>query len=145
MNFDPGTVDTVFESTTGNQMVVISDMRVWSLCEHHLLPFSCTLTVAYRSQESLLGLSKFARVAHRYAHRLQVQERLVSEIASEIERLTGSADVAVVGRGEHLCMTMRGIKTPALMTSTVFRGVFEKDSCERSQLLALLAGARPAA
>jgi GTP cyclohydrolase I len=139
IDYDPGNVETLFESVTLNQTVVISDIQVWSLCEHHLLPFNCSLTLAYRSQGSLLGLSKFARIAHKHAHRLQVQERLVADIAADIEKITGSADVAVIGRGEHLCMTMRGIKTSALMTSAVFRGVFEKDGCERSELFSLLA------
>lgn len=141
INYDPGTVETLFESMTSNQTVVISDIQVWSLCEHHLLPFNCSLSIAYRSQGSLLGLSKFARIAHKHAHKLQLQERLVADIASDIEKVTGSPDVAVIGRGEHLCMTMRGIKTSALMTSAVFRGAFEKDGCERSELFSLLPSA----
>ncbi|MFC0599009.1 GTP cyclohydrolase I [Streptomyces palmae] len=136
--YEPGTIETLFETTSSGQMVVVSDIRVWSLCEHHLLPFNCSLTIAYRSAKHLLGLSKFARIAHRHAHALQVQERLVSGIADEVMRITEAPDVAVIGRGEHLCMTMRGIKTSALMTSTAFHGVFEEDSTARSELLALI-------
>ncbi|MFD6156439.1 GTP cyclohydrolase I [Nocardia sp. NPDC060256] len=135
--YDPGSIETLFEGFTDNQLVFVSDIRVWSLCEHHLLPFNCTLSIAYRSDKRLLGLSKFARIAHKHAHKLQVQERLVSDVAAEISAVTGSADVAVIGRGEHLCMTMRGIRTGAQMTSAFFSGVFETDGPERSQLLAL--------
>ncbi|SDT77297.1 GTP cyclohydrolase I [Streptomyces sp. TLI_053] len=136
--YDPGSLDTVFSSVAGNQTVMVSGMRVWSLCEHHLLPFNCDIQVAYRARNSLLGLSKFARIAHKHAHKLQVQERLVADIAAEISEITGSPDVAVIGRGEHLCMTMRGIKTGARMTSAVFQGVFRENSFERTELLSLM-------
>ncbi|MEV7816139.1 GTP cyclohydrolase I [Streptomyces flaveolus] len=138
IDYDPGTIDTLFETTTTSQMVVVSDIRVWSLCEHHLLPFNCSVSIAYRPVHKLLGLSKFARVAHRQAHRLQVQERLVADIAREVTAITGAEDVAVIGKGEHLCMTMRGIRTSAEMTSTAYLGAFEGDSALRGELLALL-------
>lgn len=140
IDYEPGTVETLFESSTTGQLVIVSDIQVWSLCEHHLLPFSCSVTIAYRPVGDLLGLSKFARVAHRHAHKLQVQERLVADIASDITRITGAPDVAVIARGEHLCMTMRGIKASALMTSTAFRGAFGEDSVLRGEVLSL---ARP--
>ena len=137
-NYSPGTISTVFETASTGQLVVVSGIDVWSLCEHHLLPFSCSLTVAYRTTDKLLGLSKFARIAHKHAHRLQVQERLVADIAREIYEITGSPDVAVIGTGEHLCMTMRGIKTPATMTSSAMNGAFGEDGSLRSQLFAHL-------
>lgn len=140
VDYDPGTISTLFETTTSNQMVTVSDMEVWSLCEHHLLPFRCSITVSYRPTGSLLGLSKFARIAHHHAHRLQVQERLVNDIAQDVRAITGSPDVAVVAHGEHLCMTMRGIKTSAHMTSTAYLGAFGDDSQLRAELFAL---ARP--
>jgi len=140
-NFDPGRVDTLFETTTRGQLVIVSGIEVWSLCEHHLLPFNCSLTIAYRSTKQLLGLSKFARIAHQHAHRLQVQERLVADIAADIARITGSDDVAVIGHGEHLCMTMRGVRTSARMTSTSFQGVFAEESGARSELLSLVRSA----
>ncbi|MEU4921246.1 GTP cyclohydrolase I [Streptomyces parvus] len=140
VDYDAGNLDTVFSSVASNQTVMVSGMRVWSLCEHHLLPFNCDLQVAYRAHDSLLGLSKFARIAHKHAHKLQVQERLVADIAAEIEEITKSPDVAVIGRGEHLCMTMRGIKTGAQMTSAVFQGVFRENSFERTELLNLMNG-----
>jgi GTP cyclohydrolase I len=118
-------------------MVTVSDIEVWSLCEHHLLPFRCSITISYRPAGMLLGLSKFARIAHRHAHRLQVQERLVSDIAADVCAITGSPDVAVLARGEHLCMTMRGIKTSAHMTSTAYLGAFDSDAELRAELFAL--------
>ncbi|HWO64876.1 MAG TPA: GTP cyclohydrolase I [Umezawaea sp.] len=140
VDYHPGTVETLFESTTTSQLVIVSDIRVWSLCEHHLLPFNASVTIAYRPTGHLLGLSKFARVAHRHAHKLQVQERLVADIAHDITTITGTPDVAVIARGEHLCMTMRGIKASALMTSTAYHGAFATDSALRGELLSL---ARP--
>ena len=137
VNYDPGSVSTLFESAAVGQLVTVADMEVWSLCEHHLLPFRCVVTVSYRPLGRLLGLSKFARIAHGRAHRLQVQERLVSDIARDVVEVTGSPDVAVVARGEHLCMTMRGIRTSAFMTSTAYLGAFEKDGELRAELLAL--------
>lgn len=137
VDYDPGAISTLFETTTSNQMVTVSDMEVWSLCEHHLLPFRCSITISYRPTGGLLGLSKFARIAHRHAHRLQVQERLVSDIAWDICAITGSPDVAVLARGEHLCMTMRGIKTSAHMTSTVYLGAFENEPALRTEFFAL--------
>ncbi|MFF3914213.1 GTP cyclohydrolase I [Streptomyces sp. NPDC001852] len=137
-NYDPGSLGTLFESIGTSQLVVVSGIQVWSLCEHHLLPFNCSVTIAYRPTGQLLGLSKFARVAHQYAHRLQVQERLVDQIAMEISTLSGAPDVAVVAKGEHLCMSMRGIKAPAQMTSTAYRGDFSTDPGLRGELFDLL-------
>jgi GTP cyclohydrolase IA len=138
IDYEPGVIETLFKSTTSSQLVIVSDIRVWSLCEHHLLPFNCAVTIAYRPAGDLLGLSKFARVAHRHAHKLQVQERLVADIAHDISRITGAPDVAVIARGEHLCMTMRGIKASAQMTSTEFRGAFGEDVALRNEVLSLI-------
>ncbi|MDT8912001.1 GTP cyclohydrolase I [Amycolatopsis sp. PS_44_ISF1] len=138
IDYEPGSLDTLFESIGTSQLVVVSDIQVWSLCEHHLLPFRCSVTIAYRPTGKLLGLSKFARVAHQYAHRLQVQERLVDQIALEISTLSGTSDVAVIAKGEHLCMTMRGVKAPAQMTSTAYRGQFGTDPQLRGELFDLI-------
>ncbi|GHG93743.1 GTP cyclohydrolase 1 [Streptomyces lanatus] len=134
--YEPGSVDTLFETTASGNLVAVSGISVWSLCEHHLLPFSCRVTIGYLPQEKMLGLSKFARIAHQHAHKLQSQEQLSQQIADDVERLTGSGDVAVIGRGEHLCMAMRGIRTPATMTTAVWRGAL-KDSALRGELIAL--------
>lgn len=137
VEYDPGSTNTTFETEVVDQLVAVSGIRVWSLCEHHLLPFWCDITIGYISSGRVLGLSKFGRIAHNRAHSLQIQERLVHEIADDVELLTGSPDIAVLATGEHLCMTMRGIKTPSLMRSSIMRGVFRTDNAARAELLSL--------
>ena len=137
LDHDPGKVETAFEHFGSDQMVVVSGMRVWSLCEHHMLPFWCDIACGYIPRNRVLGLSKFARLAWSHARRLQVQERLTQNLADDLVRVTGSPDVAVVATGEHLCMTMRGVRTPALMTSSVVRGVFRDDAAARDEFLRL--------
>jgi GTP cyclohydrolase I len=141
IDFDPGEVDTTFESVATDQMVVVSGMKVFSMCEHHLLPFWSEISVAYIASDHVLGLSKFARIAHKFSHRLQVQEQLVDQIAAEITQITGSRDVAVLARGEHLCMQMRGVKTEGLMTTSVMRGLFRSTDA-RMEFLTLALGKR---
>jgi GTP cyclohydrolase I len=138
IDYQPGSINTSFEHRGGtDDLVAVSGIQVWSCCEHHLLPFSATIAIGYLPGKTILGLSKFGRVAHDAAHRLQVQERLVSQIADRIMDLTESPDVAVVAQGEHLCMTMRGIRTAATMTSSVMRGRFRDLSPLRAEFLAL--------
>lgn len=115
---------TTFAQTATDDLVVVSGMTVWSLCEHHLLPFNATISIGYLPAGRILGLSKFGRIAHAAAHRLQVQERLVAEIADAVRVAAATTDVAVLAAGEHLCMTMRGVRTPATMTSSALRGRF---------------------
>jgi GTP cyclohydrolase I len=138
IEYKPGETNKTFESVTTDQMVVISGLRVWSLCEHHMLPFWCDISIGYIARDKVLGLSKFARIAHKYAHSLQVQERLIHQIADEVERVTGSKDVAVIGRGEHLCMVARGIKTQGIMSSSVMRGVFLTENAARYEFLSMV-------
>ena len=138
IEYDPGTTETTFSSTTSDQLVSVSGIRVASLCEHHLLPFWCDVSIGYIPDEKVLGLSKFARIAHQFAHRLQLQEQLGRQIANEITRITGTMNVAVVLKGEHLCMTARGIRTPGRMTSSVMRGVFRTESETRMEFLRLI-------
>lgn len=124
IDYDPGSMDTTFEVESADQLVVVSGVKVWSLCEHHLLPFWTDLAIGYIADEHLLGLSKMGRMAHQAAHGLQVQERLVHQLADSMEKALGHDNVAVLGTGEHLCMTMRGIATPHLFHTSVVRGVF---------------------
>jgi GTP cyclohydrolase I len=138
MEYDPGTTETTFASSSIDQIVCVSGLRVWSLCEHHLLPFWCDVSIGYIPDEKVLGLSKFARIAHQCAHRLQLQELLGQQIAEEISRITRTENVAVVLKGEHLCMTARGIRTPGLMTSSTMRGVFRMQSETRMEFLRLI-------
>lgn len=137
IQYDPGKLDTTFESVQTDQMVVVSNIPVWSKCQHHLEAFSAMVSVAYVTHDRVLGLSKFARVVHRHAHRLQLQEQLCQDVADELEQLTGSPDVAVLAHGQHLCMVARGIKSPATMTSSVMRGAFRTKPEARAEFLAL--------
>jgi GTP cyclohydrolase I len=138
IEYDPGQTDTTFSSASSGQMVCVSGLRVWSLCEHHLMPFYCDVSIAYITGDRVLGLSKFARIAHQFAHQLQIQERLGQQIADEVSRLTNSEDVAVLLKGEHLCMTARGIRTPGLMSSSVMRGAFEREYEKRMEFFTLV-------
>ena len=133
IDYDPGGIETTFafESFRTDQMVVCAGVPVFSLCEHYLLPFKCEISMAYIASEHVLGLSKFARIAHKYSHRLQAQERLVHQIADEITAITDTRDVAVLARGEHLCMQMRGIKSDGLMSTSVMRGSNDSRTTQR--------------
>jgi GTP cyclohydrolase IA len=138
MEYDPGTTETTFSSVATDQLVCVSGMRVASLCEHHLLPFWCDVSIGYIPNVKVLGLSKFARIAQQCAHRLQLQERLGQQIADEITRITGTQDVAVVLKGDHHCMTARGIRMPGRMISSVMRGVFRTEGQTRMEFLRLI-------
>lgn len=138
MEYHSTNSDTTFEVVTTDQMVIVSGIRVWSMCEHHLLPFSCDLAIAYIAQERVLGLSKFVRIAQTHAHKLQLQERLCYDIAMDIKNVTKTPDVAVIGRGRHLCMEIRGVKQGALATSSVLLGAFRNNQTVRQELLTLL-------
>jgi len=136
-SYQDDNLDTTFPAHRVDQLVMVTGVRVWSLCEHHLLPFYCDLSMAYIIREQVLGLSKFGRIAHQHAHRLQTQESLVDHVALGLRAATKSEDVAVVARGEHLCMTMRGIKTPATMVSSSLHGQFRHDAAARAEFLSL--------
>lgn len=133
----PGKTDTTFQVEHVDQLVVVSGLRVWSLCEHHLLPFWADVAVGYLAADRVLGLSKFARIANQAAHRLGVQERLVANIADEVERVAATQSVAVTATGEHLCMTMRGVKIPGKMTTSIVRGRLREDDKMRDEWLRL--------
>ena len=138
IEYDPGKTDTTFSAVSTDQIVCVSGMRVFSLCEHHLLPMWCDVSIGYIPSDKVLGLSKFARIAHQFAHQLQIQERLGQDIASEISRITGSQSVAVMLKGEHLCMSARGIRTPGVMTSSVMRGSFRTDRDLRMEFMQMI-------
>lgn len=129
--------DTAFETVRADQMIVVRGIEVWSLCEHHLLPFRCEVTIGVITGPKILGLSKYARIARKHAGRLQLQERLVEDIAAHLQQATGTYDVAVVAKGEHLCMTMRGVRTPAMMISSATHGLFRDDARARAEFLGL--------
>ncbi len=137
IDYDAGNSDVTFESVTTDQLVAVSGIKVVSLCEHHLLPFMCTVHIAYLTRGKVLGLSKFARVAQQHAHKLQLQERLCSDIAQTISQLTETPDVAVMATGVHLCMLMRGIKQEACMQTSVMLGKFRETGGTRDEVLQL--------
>lgn len=138
IDYEPGNCATTFPVDHVDQMVVVSGIDTWSLCAHHLLPFSATVSIGYIADDQVLGLSKFARIAHACAHRPTSQEHLVASIADKIEEATGSDDVAVTASGLHLCMAMRGIRTPATMTTSVARGRFREDQATRAEWFNLI-------
>jgi GTP cyclohydrolase I len=124
---------------TYSDMIVERDIDIWSLCEHHMVPFFGKCHIAYIPQGRILGLSKLARVAEMYARRLQVQERLTRQIADCIEEYLHPRGVAVYIEATHLCMSMRGIrKTDARTTTITTRGVFAEDRSLQEQFLDLV-------
>ncbi|MDU0968352.1 MAG: GTP cyclohydrolase I FolE [Actinomycetaceae bacterium] len=123
-----------------NEMVLVRDIPFYSLCEHHMLPFFGTAAVAYvPSDGRVTGLSKLARVVDGYARRLQVQERLTSQIADALVDRLAPRGAAVVIEAEHLCMTMRGIQKPGSHTVTsALRGLMRSDERTRAEVMSLM-------
>lgn len=121
-----------------NEMIVVKDIEIYSMCEHHLLPFIGKAHVAYIPNGWITGLSKIARVVDVYARRLQVQERLTVEIMNAIKETLNPLGVAVVIEAQHLCMMMRGVqKQNSVTTTSAFDGEFQKNST-RSEFLKLI-------
>jgi GTP cyclohydrolase I len=139
---DPSAVPTCFiEKPLSGQLVVVGGMSVWALCEHHMLPMNLAVAAGYVPEGEVVGLSKFGRIARRYAGRFQVQERFTRQVAEEISELIGSEDVAVAVRGTHLCMSMRGVRMESARTTTLHTsGQFQADLVLGQQFLALTTG-----
>lgn len=128
----------IFEADT-EDMVIVKDIELYSLCEHHLLPFIGKCHVGYLPKGKVLGLSKIARVVDMYARRLQIQEKLTKQIADAIAMATNAKGVAVVIEAKHLCMMMRGVeKQNSVMTTSVMTGIFRKEISTRSEFLNLI-------
>jgi GTP cyclohydrolase IA len=133
-------VDAVFD-VGHDEMIMVRDIPLYSLCEHHLVPFSGKAHVAYVPNEDgrITGLSKLARLVDVLAKRPQVQERLTTEIAEVLERTLKPRGVFVVIEAEHLCMSMRGVKKPGSVTVTsAVRGVFRSDPRTRAEAMSLI-------
>lgn len=128
----------LFESDN-DEMVIVKDIELYSLCEHHLLPFIGKAHVAYIPTGKVLGLSKVARIVDMYARRLQIQENLTKQIADAIQRVTNAAGVAVVIEAKHMCMMMRGVeKQNSVMSSSVMMGAFRESCNTRHEFLQLI-------
>lgn len=122
------------------EIVLVKDIDIFSYCEHHLaLMYNMKAAIAYIPDGKILGLSKIARIADMVGKRLQLQERIGSDIAEIMQKITGSENIAVIIEGKHACMTTRGIKnTGALTATTTLRGKFNTDSSLVSRLMLLL-------
>ncbi|NDH68572.1 MAG: GTP cyclohydrolase I FolE [Gammaproteobacteria bacterium] len=128
----------LFESDM-SEMVIVKKIEMYSLCEHHLLPFLGTCHVGYIPNGRVLGLSKVARIVDYFARRLQIQERLTGEIAHCIESITGAKGVAVVMEAKHLCMMMRGVeKQNPVLTTSIMLGDMRDNPSSRLEFLNLI-------
>lgn len=138
MNLDEVINDAVFKAESNN-MIISRDIEVYSLCEHHMLPFFGRCHVGYIAQKKVLGLSKIARIVDFFARRLQIQERLTAQIARAIMDQTHAEGVGVVMECRHLCCMMRGVeKQNSVMTTSSVLGSFHDDDITRNEFLELI-------
>ncbi len=139
---DPSEDVKVFQEENHEEIVLVKDIPLYSMCEHHLLPFVGVAHVAYIPRKGrILGLSKVARIVDTTAKKPQLQERLTSQVADVIMNAINPLGVAVVVEAEHLCMTMRGIKKPGSKTVTsALRGTIKTDARTRAEVMSLITG-----
>lgn len=140
LHADPKQHIKIFNETDNDEMVTVRDIPLYSMCEHHLLPFVGKAHIAYIPKNGkVIGLSKLARIVGDFARRPQLQERLTSQIADFLEEALEPQGVAVIIEAEHLCMTMRGARAAGAKTQTsALRGVMKSDARTRSEVMALL-------
>ena len=125
----------IFEYS-GSKMIVVKDIEFYSMCEHHILPFFGKVSIGYLPKGEMVGLSKLARVVNVYARRLQVQERMTSEIMNAITESLSTDGVIVMCSAQHLCMKMRGVEKQDASTTTIdYNGKFESDASLREEFL----------
>jgi GTP cyclohydrolase I len=130
--------DALFPSES-SEMVVVQNIELYSLCEHHLLPFIGKCHVAYIPTGKVLGLSKVARIVDMYARRLQIQESLTTQIADTVRSVTEASGVGVIIEAQHMCMMMRGVeKQNSVMKTSAMLGSFQSDPKTRDEFLSLL-------
>lgn len=130
--------DALFPSDS-EEMIMVKDIELYSLCEHHLLPFIGKAHVAYIPTGKVLGLSKVARIVDMFARRLQIQEQLTVQIAECIQQITGASGVGVIIEAKHMCMMMRGVeKQNSSMKTSAMLGSFRSNQATRSEFLSLL-------
>ncbi len=138
-NLDDIVNDAVFDSAA-SEIILVKDIELYSLCEHHLLPFIGRAHVAYIPNGKVIGLSKVARIVDVFARRLQIQENLTTQIAESLMKCLEPSGVAVVVEAKHLCMMMRGVeKQNSVMKTSCLLGTFKEDARTRSEFLSLLA------
>ena len=137
-NLDEVVNGAIFESDN-DQMVIIKDIEVYSLCEHHILPFIGKCHIAYLPAGKVIGLSKLARITDMYSRRLQIQENLTDQIAGAVESISGARGVGVIIEAKHLCMMMRGAhKQNSVMKTSTMLGRFRADHRTRAEFLTLV-------
>lgn len=130
--------DALFTSDN-SEMVLVKNIELYSLCEHHILPFVGKAHVAYIPNGKVLGVSKVARIIEMYARRLQIQENLCREVAEAVQKVTNALGVAVVIEAQHMCMMMRGIeKQNSIMVSSMMLGEFRDNPATRAEFLSLV-------
>ena len=130
--------DAVFESGT-DEMVVVKNIELYSMCEHHMLPFVGKCHIAYLPEKKVIGLSKLARITEMYARRLQIQENLTEQIARAVGEVTGARGVGVIVEAKHFCMMMRGVeKQNSVMKTSMMLGTFRTDHRTRTEFLNLV-------
>ena len=127
-----------YRETHTNNMIIARDIEVYSLCEHHLLPFFGRCHIGYIARDKVLGVSKLARIADVYARRLQIQERMTEQIAREVLQSVDAEGVGVVMECRHLCMMMRGVeKQNSVMTTSTVLGSFHNEPATRAEFMNL--------
>jgi GTP cyclohydrolase I len=132
-------INNALFASDNDEMIIVKDIELYSLCEHHLLPFIGKCHVAYLPKGKILGLSKVARIVDMFARRLQVQENLTKQIATTMMSVTGASGVGVIIEAKHLCMMMRGVeKQNSVMTTSVMLGGFREDRRTRAEFLSLV-------
>jgi GTP cyclohydrolase I len=130
--------EALFASDT-SEMILVQDIELYSMCEHHMLPFIGKCHVAYLPTGRVLGLSKVARIVDMYARRLQIQENLTKQIAEAIHSVTGAAGVGVIIEAQHMCMMMRGVeKQNSMMKTSIMLGQFQANQSTRMEFLSIL-------
>ncbi len=133
----------IFTQETNN-MIIARDIELYSLCEHHMLPFYGRCHIGYVSRHKVFGLSKLARLVDMYARRLQIQERLTQQVAEAIEEAIDAEGVGVIIEARHLCMMMRGVeKQNSMMTTSSVLGTFRSSPATRQEFLNLIGRGRP--
>jgi GTP cyclohydrolase I len=142
MNVEEIFRSAIFSQDTNN-MIVVKDIELYSLCEHHMLPFFGRCHIGYVSHDMVIGVSKLARVVECFARRLQIQERLTQQIARAIKDAVGAEGVGVIIEAQHLCMMMRGVEkqNSMMMTSSVL-GSFHSSVATRNEFMALVSKPR---